>query len=82
MFQTFTGRQYLMIDVANNWGLDKEDWDVRLQWFQDNEPHLESLLNQADEPAPYFASVKAYRDVQKGLPIGYTVGLDATSSGQ
>jgi hypothetical protein len=81
MFVSFTGHQYLMIDVANNFGLDKEDWDVRLQWFQDNEPHLESLLNQADEPALYFASVKAYRDVQKGLPIGYTVGLDATSSG-
>lgn len=81
MFVSFTGRQYLMIDVANNYGLDKEDWHVRLQWFQDNEPHLESLLNQADEPALYFASVKAYRDVQKGLPIGYTVGLDATSSG-
>lgn len=81
MFVSFTGRQHLMIDIGNNFGLDKEDWDVRLQWFQDNEPHLESLLNQADEPALYFASVKAYRDVQKGLPIGYTVGLDATSSG-
>lgn len=81
MFVSFTGRQHLMIDIGNNFGLDKEDWDVRLQWFQDNEPHLESLLSQADEPALYFASVKAYRDVQKGLPIGYTVGLDATSSG-
>lgn len=79
--QLFTGRQYLQIDIANNFGHDKLDWDDRLAWFEANEPHLESLMTQAEEPALYFAAVKAYRDVQRGLPIGYTVSLDATSSG-
>lgn len=80
-FQTFTGRQYLKIDIANNFGLDKLSWDDRLSWFHTNEPHLESLLNQAEEPALYYAAVKAYRDVQAGNPIGYMISLDATASG-
>lgn len=80
-FQTFTGRQYLMIDVASNLGLDKEDWDVRLEWFHQNEHQLESLVNQAKEPALYYAGVSAYRSVQNNQPIGYPISLDATSSG-
>lgn len=81
MFEEFTPRQYLQIDIANSYGLDKLDWSDRLSWFNDNEPHLEDLLNQADEPALYYAGVKAYRDVQAGKPIGYMISLDATSSG-
>ena len=81
MFQSFNGKQYLAIDIANNFGLDKLDWDERLAWFDHNEANLENLLNQAEEPALYYAAVKAYRDVQKGLPIGYPISLDGTSSG-
>ena len=32
-FQEFSGKDYLRIDIANSFGLDKEDWDVRLAWF-------------------------------------------------
>lgn len=81
MFQTFTARQYLMIDISNNYGLDKEDWDVRLDWFKTNEHQLDALLTTAEEPALYYAGVKAYRDVLAGKPIGYPISLDATSSG-
>lgn len=81
MFQSLTHREYLMIDIANNWGLDKEDWDVRLDWFKANEHQLDTLLTTAEEPALYYAGVKAYRDVLAGKPIGYPISLDATSSG-
>lgn len=80
-FQQFSGRQYLAIDIASNFGLDKEDWDVRLDWFNQNEGQLESLLKQAKEPALYYAGVQAWRAVQQNLPIGYMISLDATSSG-
>ena len=80
-FQEFTGRQYLMIDIASNFGMDKNLWDDRLNWFHANEPHLETLVSQAAEPALFFAGVQAYRAVIRNEPIGYMISLDATSSG-
>lgn len=80
-FDTFTGTEYLKIDIANHMGLDKALWNERIAWVDSHEDHLESLLNTADEPALYFAAVQAYRDVQANKPIGYTISLDATSSG-
>ena len=79
--QTFTAKEYLQIDVASNFGLDKKDWDERLAWFAQNEANLEELTAQADEPALFFAGVQAYRQMQKGQPIGYPISLDATASG-
>lgn len=79
--QLFTPKQYLMIDVANGFGLDKKNWDVRLDWFAQHEPMLESMQHMAKEPAQFFASVQAYRDMQQGKPIGHLISLDATASG-
>lgn len=80
-FQQFTGRQYLAIDIASNFGLGGDKWDERLDWFNQHEASLETMIQQAKEPALYYAGVKAWRDVQKGKPIGYMISLDATSSG-
>lgn len=80
-FQSFTGHEYLKIDIANSMGLDKLTWDERLNWFEVNEYQLETMVNQAAEPALFYAGVKAWRDVQAGNPIGYMISLDATSSG-
>lgn len=79
--QKFSGTEYLAIDIASNYGLDKKSWDERLDWFKQHEPHLEEMLPQAETPALYFAGVQAYRQTQKGEPTGYPIGLDATSSG-
>lgn len=80
-FQAFTGKEYLKIDIANNFGLDKEDWDVRLAWFDEHEGHLDTLVKQAEEPALFFAGITAWQKVCKGEPTGYPISLDATSSG-
>lgn len=80
-FQTFTGREYLKIDIANNFGLDKEDWDVRLAWFDENEGRLDTLVKQAEKPALFFAGITAWQKVCNGEPTGYPISLDATSSG-
>lgn len=77
----FTAREYLQIDIANNFGLDTLSWDDRLQWFKDNEGKLDSLLSQAKEPALFFAGVKAWRQILNGEAIGYPISLDATASG-
>lgn len=79
--QEFKGIDYLRIDIANSFGLDKENWDVRLQWFHDNESKLESLIPVADEPAQFMAGTMAYRKAMNKEPTGYMVGLDATASG-
>lgn len=77
----FSGAQYLKMDVASKFGLDKENWDVRLAWFHENEHRLEELVSQADEQAGFLAGVMAYRKAKSGKATGYTISLDATSSG-
>lgn len=79
--QTFTGKEYLKIDIASNFGLDKKTWQARIDWFDQNQTNLEALVPQADKPALFYAGVKAWRDTEAGKPTGYMISLDATSSG-
>lgn len=88
--QKFTPKQYLEIDIATNYGLDKASWKERLQWFEGNRLEIEEgslddlkagLLKKAKEPALVLGGIFAYRDTLAGQPTGYTVGMDATASG-
>jgi hypothetical protein len=79
--QEFTASQYLMIDIANNFGLDKLTWNERLDWFNDNKNNLHNLVQEADEPALFYAGIKAYEDYLAKRPSGYMISLDATASG-
>ena len=81
MPQTFTGMQYLKIAIANAYGLDKHVWQDRLNWFKRNQGQLESLDKDADEPVLYRKYVRAFRQAERGEPIGTPIGLDATASG-
>ena len=79
--QLFTGLQYLMIDIANSFGLDKKTWNERLEWFDRNQNNLHDLMSQAEEPALFFAGVQAYEMALAGKAIGYPISLDGTTSG-
>ena len=79
--QEFTPLEYIKIDIASNFGLDKETWDTRLEWFAENEPKLEQMVLEAEEPALFFAGVEAYRKAERGQPVKYPISLDATASG-
>ena len=81
MFQTFTGKQYLKIDIANNFGHDKLDWDDRIEWFNSHEHMLEDLVKEAEDPALFFASIQAWNQTKEGLATTYPISLDATASG-
>lgn len=79
--QTFTGFEYLLIDIANAYGLDKEVYPVRIQWAKDNLMELESLAEYADDYFLYRKAVMALREVMAGKPTGHLVGFDAVCSG-
>ncbi|MFP3556459.1 DNA-directed RNA polymerase, partial [Paraburkholderia sp. SIMBA_049] len=81
MMRKFTGMQYLQIDIASNYGLDKKTWDERLTWFEQHKDCLHEMLATAETPALFYAGVKAYEAAVQGIATGYPVSLDATSSG-
>jgi DNA-directed RNA polymerase len=74
--QALTGMEYIMIDIANQYGLDKESWARRISWFKSNKHTLDQLASKADKPVLYRKAVRAYRDAKKGIPIGFIMGLD------
>ena len=80
--QFFTPLQYIQIDIANQFGLDKEQFEDRIAWVVANEADLESLESEADDLYRYGAAVMAYREVQAGKPTGHRVCFDACSSGK
>lgn len=79
--QKFSAFQYIKLDIANSFGLDKDLFNERLNWFEQNKMQLASLVDSADEPAQFYAGTLAYEDTKAGKPTGYLVGMDATASG-
>ena len=77
----FTGWQYLLIDLANHYGLDKLLFEQRIEWATTNLPNLEALADQAETKPLYLKAVMAIRKAQQGIPTGHMVGLDACCSG-
>ena len=79
--QTFTGYQYLLIDIANQYGHDKMLFEDRIQWATDHLQELETLSDKAECQPLYKKAVMALRKAQKGIPTGHLVGFDAVCSG-
>lgn len=77
----YSGWEYLLIDVANQYGLDKETFEKRIEWALAHLNDLEALTDKADNKPLYVKAVLAIRRAQKGLPIGHLVGFDASCSG-
>jgi hypothetical protein len=82
MFKTYTGWQYLLIDAAGHYGLEKGySFEDRIRWATDNLEILEKLVAGADKPSLYRKSVMAIRKAQEGKAIGHMVHMDASASG-
>ena len=80
----FTGFEYLMMDIAAAYGLDKLTFPERLEWAIDHIDCLEQLAADKGhwkELPLYMKGVFALRKAQVGEPIGHVVALDAVCSG-
>ena len=78
---SFTGYEYILIDIANAFGLDKLLFEERIQWAKDNLNSLEAMADQAETKPLFLKGVMALRKAQAGLPTGHVVGFDACCSG-
>ena len=83
--QLFTALEWIKIAIANAYGLDKQEYQYRLGWFNLNchtilhNPEYYAL--EASEPMMFRKMCNAYQDVMLGKPTGALVGLDASTSG-
>lgn len=94
MFKPYTGLDYIKIDVANNFGNDKLNYEDRLKWFNDTIPEelhtwepnklkdfVYKELTGVEEPELVFAGLLAYSDFKNKKPSGYMVSQDSACSG-
>lgn len=81
MFKTYTGWQYLLIDAATQYGLDKLTFEERIQWTESNMGQLDTLALSAENRPLYLKAVQAIRKAKQGLPTGHMVGVDGCCSG-
>lgn len=79
--QEFTGLEYVKIDVANQFGLDRLEWKDRIHWVNNNRPDLPALARNSPNPILMEKAVRALEDAEKRIPIDFVMGLDATASG-
>lgn len=77
----YTGFQWLLIDAANNFGLDKLLFEERIDWAKTNLKDLESFADQAETKPLFIKAVMAIRKAQQGIATGHLVGVDGVCSG-
>jgi hypothetical protein len=77
----YTGFQYLLIDCANAFGLDKLLFEQRIEWATSNLDRLEDIVDQADVKPLFIKATQAIRKAQNHLPTGHLVAMDAVCSG-
>lgn len=79
--QQFTPFEYMLIETANNKGLDKTTYTQRIEWARSNLDNLEDFYDTSKEPFLFKKAVKNIRDVQAGKPTGAIVRFDSVNSG-
>lgn len=77
----FSGFDYLLIDAANNYGLDKLPFEGRIDWATHNLDCLEGHAEYAETKPLFIKAVMAIRKAQQGLPTGHMVAMDGVCSG-
>lgn len=85
--QHFTPAQWVLIDAANTYGLDKETYEDRLKFGREllekvkAEEDLSAMTKEADTPPLFVKSLYAIEDILAGNPTSHIIELDAVNSG-
>lgn len=77
----YSGWQWLLIDAANHYGMDKLTFEQRIHWAEQHMHELEKLIEGADKPPLFMKAVMVIRKAQAKQPTGHRVGVDACCSG-
>lgn len=82
-FQSLTGMEYLMAEVACKFDktLEKKTWNERIAAFKTLDFNNPKTFSDASNPIGLRAAFLGYQEANAGLPTGYMISLDATSSG-
>ncbi len=79
--QTFTPIEYVMIFIANKFGLDKKPFEERIEWVRRNGKQLRKQVELADDKAEYIRGVIELERLVNGQKFtNLPIGLDATAS--
>lgn len=76
--EVITNIPNLYIAIANHAGKDKLTWDERIKWVA-AEPDVDNI--KFEQPILGRKAIRALKATVAGRPTGYTMSLDATSSG-
>lgn len=79
--EKFTGIEYVKIDIANQFGLDRLKWHDRIHWVNNNRPDLESMIETSEKPLLFGKALRALAAAEQGIKFRFNMGLDATASG-
>lgn len=82
-FQRLTPAQFLMAEVVckHDKTMEKATWNDRIQAFQTLDFKNPKTFSEASNPIGLRAAYLAHREAESGLPTGYMISLDASSSG-
>lgn len=77
----FTPFQYMLIHLANTYGMDKRTFEERIAWAKSAiKGNLEDFDSKAESVACFRQAWREIQKVKQGEPTGLMVAFDATSS--
>ena len=81
--RNYSSFEYVLISIANAYGLDKLLFEDRIQWCKNQGKKLYQLTNEAEDPALYLRGIQELQRLVSGkTDSNYMIGLDACSSGK
>lgn len=93
MKEIYSPFEWLLIDLASQYGMDKDTYSERIQWsvsqlnlfkvdsLLELQSSLSELLAESDDKAAFMGVALALWDTYKGIPSSWEVAQDAASSG-